>query len=77
MVLKFYKSVTKELKLKVKQFWELIPTFVEITGKKPEGGPIWPSIMNRVKSDSTTHNYKKSNLLPTSVPVHLSARRRQ
>ena len=40
MVLKFYKSVTKELKLKVKQFWELIPTFVEITGKKPEGPPL-------------------------------------
>ena len=73
MVLKFYRSVTKELKLKVKQFWELIPTFVEITGKKTGRS----SIMNRVKSDSTTDNYKKSNLLPTLVPAHLSARRRQ
>ena len=29
MSLKFYTSVTKGLKLKVRKFWELIPTFVE------------------------------------------------
>ena len=37
MVLKFYASVAKGLKLKVKMFWWLIPTFVEVTGEKPVG----------------------------------------
>ena len=31
--LKFYTSVPIVLKLKVKKFWELIPTFVEVTGE--------------------------------------------
>ena len=44
MVLKFYTSVAKGLKLKVRKFWELIPTFVEVTGEK------LPPILNRVKS---------------------------
>ena len=34
MALKFYTSVAKGLKLIVKKFWELIPTFVEVTGEK-------------------------------------------
>ena len=37
MTLKFYTSVAKGLKLKVRKFWRLIPTFatfVEITGEK-------------------------------------------
>ena len=33
MVLKFYTSVEKGLKLKVRKIWELIPTFVEIKDK--------------------------------------------
>ena len=33
MTLKFYTSVTKGLKLKVRKFWGLIFTFVEVTGK--------------------------------------------
>ena len=37
MALKFYISVAKGLKLKVRKFWWLIPTFVEITGKKLVG----------------------------------------
>ena len=32
--LKFYTSVIKGLKLKVRRFWGLTPTFVEVTGKK-------------------------------------------
>ena len=40
--LKFYTSVAKGLKLKVRKFWELIPTFVEVTGKKLVGGPFAP-----------------------------------
>ena len=38
MALKFYTSVAKGLKLIVKKFWELIPTFVEVTGEKLVGG---------------------------------------
>ena len=37
MALKFYISVAKGLKLKVRKFWWLIPTFVEITGEKLVG----------------------------------------
>ena len=47
MALKFYTSVAKELKLKVKKFWGLIRTFVEVTWKKLVGG--FPPILNRVK----------------------------
>ena len=34
VALKFYKSVAKELKLKVRGFLGLIPTRIEVTGKK-------------------------------------------
>ena len=34
MALKLYSSVVKGLKLKVKKFWEIICTFVEVTGEK-------------------------------------------
>ena len=34
MVWKFYTSVVKKLKLKVKKFLGLIPAFVEVTGEK-------------------------------------------
>ena len=44
--LKFYISVAKGLKLKVRRFWGLIPTFVEVTREKLVGGsfcrpPSW------------------------------------
>ena len=32
--LKFYTSVAKGLNVKVRKFWGLIPTFVEVTGEK-------------------------------------------
>ena len=35
--LKFYTSLSKELKLKVRKFWGLIPIFVEVTEEKLEG----------------------------------------
>ena len=55
--MKFYTSVAKGLKQKVKRFWGLIPTFVEVTrekleeGRGGEGGWVSPSlvILNRVK----------------------------
>ena len=50
--LKFYTSVTKELKLKVRKFWGLVPTFEEVTGEKlvGGGGAFCPHpILSRVK----------------------------
>ena len=41
--LKFYASLSKGLKLKVKMFWELILTFVEVTGEKLVRGTFLPS----------------------------------
>ena len=43
--LKFPTSVAKGLKLIVRKFWGLNPTFVEVTGKKTgrREGPFWPS----------------------------------
>ena len=41
--LKFYTSLSKGLKLKVRKFWGLIPTFVEVTGEKLVGGSFCPS----------------------------------
>ena len=37
MALKFHTSVKKGLKLKVRQFVGLVPTFVEVTGEKMVG----------------------------------------
>ena len=41
--LKFYTSLSKGLKLKVRKSWGLIPTFVELTGEKLVGGAFWQS----------------------------------
>ena len=47
MNLKFYTIVVKGLKLKVRNFYGLVPTFVEVTGEKLVGGaflsppPFW------------------------------------
>ena len=48
--LKFYTNVAKELKLKVRKFWGLIPTFVEVTEEKlvGEGTFCPPPILTRV-----------------------------
>ena len=51
--LKFYISVAKESKLKVRMFWGPNPTFVEVTEEKMVGGAFPPahSILNRVKQN--------------------------
>ena len=50
MVLKFYTSVERRLKLKVKKFLGLIPTFVEVTEKNlVRGAFLTPHILSRVK----------------------------
>ena len=38
MALEFYAIVTKGLKLKIRKFWGLILTFVEVAGEKLVGG---------------------------------------
>ena len=50
--LKFYTSLSKGLKLKVRKFWRLIPTVVEVTGEKLVQGPFCAPmpILNRVKA---------------------------
>ena len=54
MALKFYSDVTKGLKLKVKMFRRLVPTIIEVTGKKRVGGGAYlhppPPILNRVNT---------------------------
>ena len=49
MALKFYTSVTKGLKLKVRKSWGLTPAFVEVAGGKTDRGAFLPPlILNRV-----------------------------
>ena len=56
MNLKFYTSVAKKLKLTVRKFWGLAPTFLEVTGEKLVGGSFCPPpIPNRVKSRINRH----------------------
>ena len=47
--LKFFTSVTKGLKLKVRKFWGPNSTFVEVTGETLVGGAFAHPILNRVK----------------------------
>ena len=48
MALKFYNGVAEGFKLKVRKFYRLIPTFVEVTGEKLVGS-LLSLILNRVK----------------------------
>ena len=50
MALDFYTSVAKGLKLKVRKFLGLIPTFAKVTEEKLAGGAFCPHILNRVKT---------------------------
>ena len=64
--LKFYTSVVKGLKLKVKKFWGQIPTFVEVTGEKLVGGGLsWIGL----KSCSVTFFSNEINFLNFSMPT--------
>ena len=44
LTLKVYSSVAKGLKLKVRKFWWLIPTFVEVIGERRVGGGLFAPI---------------------------------
>ena len=52
--LKFWASVAKRLKLKVRRFWGPNPTFVEVTGEKLVRGLFG---LNRVKTVSLFIKY--------------------
>ena len=56
--LKFYTSLSKGLKLKVRKFWGLILTFAEVTGEKLVGGgglfALRP-ILNRAKFTNSSN----------------------
>ena len=61
--LKFYTSLSKGLNLKVRKFWGLIPTFVEVTGEKLVGRPFCPSILNQVNTHIDQKNKKCNQIL--------------
>ena len=62
--LQFYTSVAKRLKLKVRKFWGLVPTFVEVTGEELIRGAFLPPpplplpILNRVKKLGSYYFHK-------------------
>ena len=62
MASKFYTSVAKVLKLKVRKFWGLISAFVEVTGEKLLGGLF---CLLHPKQDSSQSKLSK---LGTSIP---------
>ena len=68
--LKFCTSVVKELKLKIRKFWWLIPTFVRVTGKELVGALFTP-ILNRVQP--TKLSYKLSKILKIATVTYKEA----
>ena len=63
VALKFWNSEAKALKLKVRKFWGIIPTYVEITGKKLVGGLFAPSpFVYRAKNNPKEKNEKRYRL---------------
>ena len=63
--------MAKGLKLKVRKFWWLIPTFVEVTGEKLVGGPFCPlppspRMLNRI---NPTETFKPTNTLGEKNPA--------
>ena len=71
MTLTFYNRVAKGLKLNVRKFCGLSPTFVEVKGEKLVGGDLFcpPPILNRVKGYSATSVFFRAVFLS----VHLAA----
>ena len=55
MTFKFYTSVAIGLKLTVRKFWRLIPSFVEVTGGKLVGG-LFPPILNWTGLTTLVHS---------------------
>ena len=73
--LKFYTSVAKRLKLKVRKFWGLISTFVEVTGEKLVAGAFLlasPSWVGLIRSLAWACNFikKETQLWHRCFPVN-------
>ena len=73
--MKFCTRFSKGLKLKVRKFWGLILTFVEVTGKKLSGGGLLhtppPPILNRVKSpENIKHKDMKIKIEGHIITLH-------
>ena len=71
MVLKFYTSVAKGLNLKLRMVWGLIPTFVEVTGKKlvettflPPPPPLYPDRVKEQLSQAALTSSKSTMEIP-------------
>ena len=60
--LKFYTSLSKESKLKVRKFWRLIPTIVEVTGEKLVEGALFVPlpILNRINHWNLINEQKQT-----------------
>ena len=70
--LKFYINVSKGLKLKVRKFLELTPTFIEVTGEKQVGGTFLPALLptlNRVKKKFSPKTKQKEKHSKTQSGV--------
>ena len=72
---KFYTSVAKRLKLKVRKFWGLISTFVEVTGEKLVAGAFLlasPSWVGLIRSLAWACNFikKETQLWHRCFPVN-------
>ena len=74
--MKFDAIVAKESKLKVRKFWGLIPTFVEITGEKLAGGTLFaPSPTphrNRVNAEINEVKDKTPNVNNLATTIALA-----
>ena len=68
LALKFYISVAKGFKLKVRKFLGLIPTFLEVTGEKLVELPV-PPILNRAKAESVVRILQNSQGNNCAAPV--------
>ena len=75
MAFKFYSSVAKGLKLKVRKSWGIVLTFVEAKGEKLVGEAFIPPITNRVNKWKKLQVYLKSWLLILSL--HLLVQNRK
>ena len=63
ITLKLYTSVEKRLKLKVRKFWWINPTFVEVTGEKIVGEAFL--ILNSAVT------LRKSDILLTNIYIYV------
>ena len=72
MALKFYTSVTKRLKLKVRKFLELVPTFVEVTEEKLVRGAFLPPPPSPTLNMVNPTLFSKVNL-PEKLDRHLNS----